>query len=286
MSRTSIPVPPLDWFGHQRGAISLWCDPAYAVDSFLDRAVDPDTFFSLPGCTIVKDQRKIKVAKFSFELNGVSRSLYIKRYNRFSWRQPVASVFVRSGARRALRGATILLAAGVKTATPVAAIEERKRGMIQSSFYLSEEIVGGETADRYWLESAANLSGSAGRSRRREFLMRLAGLFRDLHRRGIYHNDLKDANILVVGRANEITLYLLDLEGVRCFSSIGERRRVKNCVQLLRTFGRYLRASQKMFLLRQYLQDEFAQRPARRKLASRVLAESARIDAAKAVLCR
>jgi serine/threonine protein kinase len=262
--------------------VTLWCDPAYAVDSFLDRAVDPDTFFSLPGCTIVKDQRKIKVGRFAIELNGNSRSLYIKRYNSFSWRRWLGSAFVRSGADRARRGAAILLTAGVQTARPVAAIEERKRGLITRSFYMSEEVVGGETADRYWRD-LLNHSGDAGRKRRREFLVRLAELFRNLHGRGIYHNDLKDANILVVDRDTEIALYLLDLEGVRQFATVDARRRVKNCVQLLRTFGRYLRASQKMFWLRHYLQHDFARRPVRRGFAARVLAVSARIDAAKGV---
>ncbi len=112
----------------------------------------------------------------------------------------------------------------------------------------------------------------------------MAALFDSLHRQQIYHNDLKDANILVVGGANgsDLQLILVDLEGVKRYRSLSLKRRVKNLVQLNRTLGGYLRAAEKLYFLKTYLGRGFAARPVRRQWIGSVVAESQRLDALKA----
>jgi len=153
--------------------------------------------------------------------------VYLKRYNAFSARYRIGSLVLSSGAVKSVRGAEILSRAGISTATPLASIERRSWGILNSSFFLSKEIIRGKTADAYWRENLTPIRGAEGFRHRRRFLKALASLFVGLHEHGIYHNDLKDANILVHDGSSGEHFALLDLEGVRHCWYLSRRRRVK-----------------------------------------------------------
>lgn len=263
---------------------AIWLDRKLAEERFIERLADADSLFSEADCQIVKDQRKIKVGRLTVQIGGRPYGLYLKRYNAFSLRFKLQSMFSQSGAFRSLRGAAILREANIPSAVPVAAVENRVGGVLSKSFFLSEEIAGGKTADAYWRDELVQPSGRAAMTMRRRFLSQLAALFRSLHGQQIYHNDLKDANILAVAEPNDQSyrFYLLDLEGVRRYARLGEKRKLKNLVQLNRTLGRYLRAPEKMFFLKCYLESSFDDRKRRRELIENVLRESDRLDASKA----
>jgi serine/threonine protein kinase len=246
-----------------------------ADSSSVDLIADPDRLLARADCQIVKDQRKIKVGRMVLLLNGRARSIYIKRYNAFSPRYKLGSLVIKSGALRSLEGAALLQSAAIATALPIAAVEMRRSGMLARSFFVSEEISGGKTADRYWREDLSGLPQGEGFNRRRGFLRGLAMLFAKLHAQRIYHNDLKDANILVA-RAKDPgeRFFLLDLEGVRRCSTVSERRRIKNLVQLNRTFGRGLSRSQKFRLLKSYLGSDFSDPGKRRFWIERIIQAS------------
>jgi len=240
---------------------------------------DPDRVFSLPECQIIKDQRKIKVARIKLTIRGETKTVYLKRYNAFSWRYRLGSLFLPSGASRSLKGAAILAQLGVRTPRPLAAVESRSWGMLTKSFFLSEEIEGGKTADSYWRDRLSSCLGSSGARHRRRFLKRLGGLFALLHRKRVYHNDLKDANIIVSAADHEgENFFLLDLDGIRICRPLTTRRRVKNLVQLNRTFGKNLSATQKLYLLKSYLGRDFLDDDKRRPWVDRILKASRRGD--------
>ena len=217
------------------------------------------------------------MARVTLEVSGVPYRIFIKRYNAFSWRARLLSIFTRSGAFRSLQGAAILRKSGFATAKPIAAVESRRGGVVIKSFYLTEEIAGGKTADRYWREDLTKTQPQRFR-RRRQFISGLALTFQALHRQGVYHNDLKDANIIVVFERNREVFYLLDLEGTRRFSDINLRRRIKNIVQLNQTLGRLLRRTEKMYFLKVYLDSSFASKPIKRRWVTAVLEQSRRRD--------
>jgi hypothetical protein len=256
--------------------------PAFLDPAFVTRLAEPDQFFRDPGCEIVKDQKKIKVGRLTVTIAGSPLSVYVKRYNAFSMRYKVVSTFVRSGARRALSGAAILSSKNIQTAKPVAAVERRVRGVLTGSFFISEEVAGGATVDVYWRETLRPIAGKGGFWRRRRFLGALAGLFHRLHEQSIYHDDLKDANILAVPNGVEAaeSFFLLDFEGVRSRSPLSERRRIKNLMQLERTLGRHLRPVDRLVFLKSYLGVSFADRRFRRKQVNTILATARRVDRA------
>jgi tRNA A-37 threonylcarbamoyl transferase component Bud32 len=105
-------------------------------------------------------------------------------------------------------------------------------------------------------------------------------LFARLHGHDVYHNDLKDVNILVRRDSNgdAENFYLLDLEGIRRYRRLNRRRRVKNLVQLNRTLGQYLRMTDKLRFLAGYLGPLFPSRVHRRDWVADVIRQSNRVD--------
>lgn len=270
--------PTGDYRMRKREGRSIWVSPS--LDGGAERALmeNPDLILRHPECRLIKDQKKITVGRIMLNLRGEMKGIYVKRYNPFSLRYRLVSLVLPSGAFRSLRGAVLLLNSGFSTVQPVAAVEYRSLGMLKESFFISEEIEGGKTADDYWRESLAAMNGSAGFMRRAAFLKRLGELFRSLHVQGVYHNDLKDANILVTRHEQDRaeTLHLLDLEGIRRFDFLNRRRRIKNLVQLNRTMGRLLSATQRLRCLRAYLGSSYADRAERRKWIVDIEEESRR----------
>ncbi len=258
----------------------MWLERTYDEPAFITFLLNADCLFAQAGCQIVKDQRKIKIGRLTLTISGQPRTLYVKRYNAFSLRYKLASPFRNSRAFRSLRGAAILRAAQIPSALPVAAVENRRNGALTKSFFLTEEIAGGETSDVFWRARLLSLKDRDGIALRRRFLAELAGLFRTLHDRRIYHNDLKDANIFATGAAdtNDFRFVLLDLDGVDRLKYLSRRRKIKNLVQLNRTLGRYLRRPEKLFFLKHYLGADFSERKLRRRVLLRVLVESQRWD--------
>ena len=259
----------------KRGGYSIWIHRGLEQTTIVDRLANPDRLFQEDGCVVLKDQKKIKVGRIVIDVFGQRRAVYIKRYNAFSARAKLMSMFNHSGAVRSLHGAAILNRAGIFSATPVAAVESRQCGMVMKSFYVSEEITDGMTVDRYW---QSIVEDSRRGFRRRRFLESLALIFKTLHDRGAYHNDLKDANILVVPEKEKMSFYLLDLEGVRLYSNLSHRRRVKNLVQLNRTLGRLTRRTDKLYFLKVYLGSVFRNRLEKLHWVTEVLEQSRRRD--------
>jgi hypothetical protein len=276
----------LDFHFETRGHTKIWLDRNFADGEFIDQLVDCDQLLARPDCQVVKNQRKIKVGRLSLTIAGCTYLLYIKRYNAFSLRYRLVSLVVPSGAVRSLRGAALLQSVGIRTVEPVAAVENRFLGVLSKSFFVTKEISGGKTADVYWLEDLASSSACHERQRRRNFLAGLASVFRSLHAAAIYHNDLKDANIMTVPHPDGISqiFYLLDLEGVQRCGRLSGKRRVKNLVQINRTLGRHLRSSEKLYFLIHYLGSAAPDRSLRKRLIQRILSESDRLDTAKGIV--
>ena len=264
----------------RRGSLSVHVLGALIQDLLPKIEADPDHFFDLPECEIIKDQKKIKVARVKIKIQGDMRTIYLKRYNAFSCRYRLGSLFQDSGALRSLRGAAILSESGIRTARPLAAVDSRSWGMLNGSFFLSEEIQNGKTADAYWREELLTVKGKEGAERRKRFLQGMGELFRCLHKQDVYHNDLKDANILVRrdSRTGSEQFFLLDLEGIRRYRRLNRRRRSKNLVQLNRTLGKYVRTTDKLRFLESYLGPSFSDRADKREWVAGVLRQSSRLD--------
>jgi serine/threonine protein kinase len=273
-----------DFSLQKHGSAIIWIGRKFADPTFVDALADADRWFDDPKCQIIKDEKKIKVGRLTVKIGDKEYSIYLKQFNAFSLRYRVLSLFALSRAFKSLRGAAILRDARIPTVTPVAAVEQRAWGVLTKSFFVSEEIAKGKTTDAYWVRELRPLRGQRGTERRRGFLRGLAELFRSLHAQQVYHNDLKDANILAAGddSAASVSFFLLDFEGVRRYSRLSKRRRLKNLVQLYRTLGRHLRRSEKLYFLKAYLGSASSDRIIKRRLISNVLRQTRRVEVIKA----
>ena len=204
------------------------------------------------------------------------------------------SIALPSPARRAFDAARALAARGFGVPEVVAAVEERRLGAVRRSFFVTREVTGAVTADRYWEGLAAGRPAA-----RRRFAAWLGELFRRLHAAGVYHNDLKDVNVLVrPGRTDALESVLLDLERVRIGRAVSRRRRTKNLVQLDRTLGRAADATTRLRFLRAYLgaaasaaevrawSTEITAAAARKDRRAALAAVPARAGVACAVVCQ
>jgi hypothetical protein len=261
---------------HQAPVVIFYSIGPSGLDEVLRSRPDP---FTQPQCRLIKGERKIKVGFMPMRIGGMIKTVYIKQHNALTIGHRMASLFLRSAAMRSLKGAVTLLQEGVATAKPVAAVEYRRRcGILIKSLYVSEEIAGAKTIADYWREDLLALKGIEGCLKRRAVLKKLARLFKSLHERRIYHDDLKAANILVLdkGPSTDEVLNLIDLQGVRKCFYLSRRRRIKNLAQINRTLGNHLTRPEKFSFINAYLGDRILDRSKRRQVVKSILKETNR----------
>jgi len=109
-------------------------------------------------------------------------------------------------------------------------------------------------------------------------LRTLARLFKSVHEKRIYHNDLKASNILArdKGPATKEMYSLIDLQGVRKCFYLSKRRRIKNLAQINRTLGNHLTTTEKLSFIKAYIGDEISDRRYTRHLIRSILKETSR----------
>ena len=231
---------------------------------------DFDALFYSPDCTVIKDQKRIKV--YHFNRNG--EVIYVKRYNPYSIWSSIEGSLNGSKAFRSWQGAKLLIDKGLNTAHPLAAIEHMRWGLLRESFYVTRAIEDSWISVDYYKEKLIDKAASI--TNKRLFLRSLAKLFSDIHGKGIYHNDLKDYNILVRVEDGHLRFFLLDLEGIKEYETLPESKRLKNLIQLNRTLGRLVNNAAKIAFLKEYCgAGEW------KELARSIVKESLRIDMEK-----
>jgi lipopolysaccharide kinase (Kdo/WaaP) family protein/glycosyl transferase family 2 len=251
------------WPRRRAGARRVCVAPGVDLHALVGPDVDPDRLLTSARCRLVKFQRKVVVGR----IETAGGPIYVKRYNVHAPRVALASLGRDSPAFDALANAQALRARGFTVPEPVAAIEHRTAGVLRASFFLTREVPGAETVDVAWRRLLAFADPRARGVARRGFARALGVLFGRLHAAGVYHNDLKDVNLLVTGPLSAPRFTLLDLERVT-LGDVPERRRVKNLVQLARTLGPLATRTDRARFLAAYVGVD---RHARRALAARVL---------------
>ncbi|MGR3179225.1 MAG: lipopolysaccharide kinase InaA family protein [Candidatus Anammoxibacter sp.] len=140
-----------------------------------------------------------------------------------------------------------------KQATPmsIALVEIRKWGLLKSSLVISEYI---EQATLVYIYVSNCLSTSAGVTRKRNFIEAFARSFKNIHKEGIFHADLKGGNILVkeIGETGWEFFYL-DLDRVSFKKSVTKYEIIKNLTQLNASLPNEFSFSDRMRFYKNYL---------------------------------
>jgi serine/threonine protein kinase len=213
-----------------------------ATPSFLAAISDCRKLLAGPAAEILLDSRN-RVGAVSIPLGaGRASTVVIKEYYSFGVNK-LKSLFQASKAAKAWRGACALLERGLETPFPLAWMEERKRGFVERSFFLSERIFGGSEIRHLFKELPEE--------ELQPLLAALARTVRICHERGILHRDLSDGNILVkkdAGAPGGFHFYFLDTNRIRICppKNIGLPARAKNLIRL------GIPAAQRRYFLEQY----------------------------------
>jgi hypothetical protein len=145
---------------------------------------------------------------------------------------------------------------GVRVARPAALAMKGRWPFIRESYLLMEDLSAATRLDLYVLSHFAGRLDAEQRAAKRDFVRRCARFVRDLHRRGIYHGDLKAVNMFV--RPNEHgtpLFFLVDYDKVDFGSRVNRRRRIKNLAQLAASVAVLITRTDRLRFFRQYAPD-------------------------------
>jgi hypothetical protein len=199
-------------------------------------------------------------------------SLIAKRHNRTRARGAVRGLLGASRSLTAFRRGHALLARGIATARPAAALDLRRGGAVADTILMTEVI-----------ENARPLSDWLGShppaAHRRHVTWQLARLIQRMHGMGLAHRDLKAPNILVAPASGpDPRPVLVDLDGLVRTKRVSVRRRMQNLMRLSVSLDEWgvARQTDRLRFLRAYLSPRGC--PAPITLLSR---RHGRTDAAK-----
>jgi tRNA A-37 threonylcarbamoyl transferase component Bud32 len=177
------------------------------------------------------------------------RSLIAKRHNRARSRGAVRSLLGASRSLTAFRRGHALLARGIATARPAAALDLRRGGPVADTILMTEVI-----------ENARPLSDWLGShppaAQRRHVTWQLARLIQRMHGMGLAHRDLKAPNILVAPASGpDPRPVLVDLDGLVRTKRVSVRRRMQNLMRLSVSLDEWgvARQTDRLRFLRAYL---------------------------------
>jgi len=199
-------------------------DAGYNDPLILQSLRNPAGLWTRPGTEVLIDKRnRVGTVRLAFS-TGRAAEVVLKEYSARGV-NGLKSIILPSKAAKAWRGALALKKLGLATAAPVACVEKRKRGRVESSFFLAERISGAEEVRHLFRRFPPD--------KLRILLASLARYLSLCHDRGILHRDLSDGNVLVKTDADgRMSFFLLDTNRVRVRKKIRGLARARNLIRL------------------------------------------------------
>lgn len=232
MAQVREPEPPvsLDDSGAQWRAIKIrcvcWTVRAPFFKNTLERVVrDPDAFLRDPKLHY-KDYALATIARVPATAAD-EKALVVRRLNYGRIIHRLRDLCRSSRARRAFDHAVRLERAGIRTPRVVAVGEWRRLRWPMKAYVVTEEVSGAISVGRFFKQKTFLP---------RRVVYALAELIARLHQAGFSHRDLKGTNILL---DNELTPWIIDLDGVRHLRTISTDRAVRDFGVLARSLRAY-----------------------------------------------
>lgn len=203
------------------------------------------------GPTVVlKTSSRTTSGLIPYSGSGLERELYVK-VQQVRGIRGLRYLFSPARPRRAWVAANGLLLRGIGTPLPLAYLRKHEATLRNRSLFVSESLPDAVRIEDYLRQF------SLARDARKRFVAHLACTLERLHKRGVYHGDLKANNILVrKGESQEPELLLVDLDGVKFRRRVSSRQRVKDLARLDAALGHLFTIKERLFFFQLYEKGE------------------------------
>lgn len=191
---------------------------------------------------VIKDTARISVTALQITDNanksgrdGLHGKICVKEYKNSGIFRQIRETVFSSGGKRAWYAANGFVVRGLITPLPAAFVERRRWRLLKNSLIITEYI---EPAAPVYLYVANCLGASSDIDndkimRKRNFIEAFSRSFKNIHKQGVYHADLKGGNILVKEDGKRgWEFFYLDLDRVSFKRLVTEREIIKNLTQL------------------------------------------------------
>jgi tRNA A-37 threonylcarbamoyl transferase component Bud32 len=204
------------WYGW---ATADWAETVAKLLAEMGTATAPPASRTAP----LKEGRTSTVWRVRLD-NG--RALIVKRHNRAERSSLAQAILCLSRSIAAFRRGHALLARGLATARPAAAVDLRRGGAVVATLVFTEPVEDAMPLSD-WLRT------SPVPRLRRHVTWQLARMIQRLHDAGFSHRDLKAPNLLIAGAGGaDPRPVLVDLDGLRAGRRPSARRRAQNLMRL------------------------------------------------------
>lgn len=145
---------------------------------------------------------------------------------------------------------------GIPTPEAIALLERNPGWFRKHSYVLTRFEAATEELDAFLNRTFALPTVEFSRARRVTILERVAAAVSQLHRLGVYHNDLKAKNALIDPSSQpEPRVLFLDLTGVRLWRRLHDKRKIKNLAQLDQSLPYAVSRGDRLRFLRMYRRE-------------------------------
>lgn len=172
-----------------------------------------------------------QVHEFEISLQGKKRRFVYKEFLFRNIRDRFSVVFRKSRAMRAWVGAELLMNHGFGTAIPVCVGEQKTWGPVKRNFLVTEAIGDAQGVDEFIKNHYSSVTGQEIFFQKRKLLKLLGETIGRLHSLGIFQGDLRPGNVLIQD-GDPQKIHLIDNERTRKYSTLSDRKRLKNLVQI------------------------------------------------------
>lgn len=182
-------------------------------------------------------------------------ALYLKEYHLPTFFDGIKNILL-SPAEREWYIVKKIAKKNVPTFTPLAVGKLRRFGLLKKNYLISKSIDGAKPLKAYVHEGYSNQADSDVLERRRVTIS-LAQFVRDLHQKGILHQDFHWGNILIEkGDKGIVRFYLMDLHRVTLQPKLTDRQRIKNLASLNTSFYQKVRRTERLRFLKAYIEGD------------------------------
>ena len=182
-------------------------------------------------------------------------ALYLKEYHLPTFFDCIKNLFL-SPAEREWYIAQKITQKNVPTFTPLAVGKLRKFCLLKKNYLISKSIENVKTLKEYMHDIYCSPAGIDTPEKRR-CIVSLAQFVKELHRKGIFHQDFHWGNILVEkGERGTNHFYLMDLHRVKLKYKLTDRQKIQNIASLNTALYQKMRGTERLRFLKAYIEGD------------------------------